>query len=293
MAILDAKLPAWQATTKALTVTKAEAKALEGKAPLVIDGGGLGSGTRVLLKNQSKQEQNGLFEVTTNEAFAGTGTFAGAGNFAKGEAWVLTRTADADGPGEVTEGMLVPIEDGETNQDTSWIQRTAGPIEVGVTAQTFEALVAGARGTASGDLEGTFSAPSVAEAVIDNSKVEGKAEIAASKLNLTAAVGAGDLATSAKELSPQLVEAAKRKMNFGSTTVEWPGGSAQSNIKKVTHGLGVEPKAISVTESAFNVSATTFGGEKNATTLSMIGQTVDGTIPAKGFTMQVDWIALG
>jgi hypothetical protein len=166
MAILDAKLPAHQATTKAISPTKVEALTLEGKAPLVIDGGALGT-VRTLLKNQALPAQNGLWEVSKNEVLAGTGKLGGEGKIGVGEGWTLVRPSDADSPGDVTEGMLVPVEDGETNQQTSWIQRTPGPIEVGTTAQTFEALTAGARGVAGGDLVGTYSKPSIAEAVID------------------------------------------------------------------------------------------------------------------------------
>jgi hypothetical protein len=244
MAILDAKLPAWQASTKAVSTTKAEAKVLEGKAPLVVDGGALGSEVRVLLKDQTKTEQNGLYEVTTNEAFAGTGTFAGAGKFATGSNWVLTRTSDADSSGDVTEGMLVPIEDGDTNEDTSWIQRTPGPIEVGVTAQTYEALVAGARGPAGGDLTGTYSKPNVAEAVIDNGNVSPEAAIGYSKLNLASKVAATDLATSAKQLSPQLVTPGESKVASGSTTVEMAAAETTSPYATVSHGLGVKPKSV-------------------------------------------------
>ncbi len=239
MAVLDAKLPAWQGTTKALSVTKAEAKTLEGKAPLVIDGGGLGSGVRVLLKDQTKAEQNGLYEVTTNEAFAGTGNFAGAGSFAKGEGWTLTRTADADSSGEVTEGMLVPIEDGDTNQATSWIQRTPGPIEVGVTAQTFEALVAGARGNAGGELEGLYSKPSIAEAVIDNNNVKAEAGIGASKLDLKAAVAATDLAASSKELFLRAVNGTNKRVDFGEAVVKF--SASEFATATVKHGLEATP----------------------------------------------------
>jgi hypothetical protein len=244
MAVLDAKLPVWQATKKAISPTKAEALALEGKVPLVIDGGGLGSGVRVLLKNQVKTEQNGLFEVTTNEAFGGTGTFGSTGEFGKGSSWTLTRTPDADSSGEVTEGMLVLIEDGETNQATSWIQRTAGPIEVGVTAQTFEPLVAGARGNAGGELEGLYSKPSIAEAVIDNNNVKAEAAISGSKLDLKASVDASDLATSAKELSPQLPSPLPAKQNFGQVTVELGAAETTTAYAKVAHGLGVVPKSV-------------------------------------------------
>lgn len=291
MAVLDAKLPAWQATTKAISPTKAEAKALEGKVPLVIDGGGLDSGTRVLLKDQAKQEQNGLFEVTANEAFAGAGTFAGSGKFAVGETWVLTRTADADSSGEVTEGMLVPIEDGVTNQDTSWIQRTAGPIEVGVTAQTFEAFVAGAHGTAGGDLTGTYAEPEVAPAVIDNSKVGPEAGIDASKLDLSASIAASDLAQSSKEAFLQLLLSGAHELAMGTATAEWPG-SLQSNVLKISHGLGATPKQTFAIESSFSVPATAYTGEKTESTFSVLLHTVNAAVPAKGFTCSVDWFAV-
>lgn len=247
MAILDAKLPAWQATTKNVSATKAEAKTLEGKAPLVIDGGGLGSSVRVLLKNQTKAEQNGLWEVTTNEAVGGTGTVGGAGKVGEGGTWVLTRTSDADSSGEVTEGMLVQIEDGETNQRTSWIQRTAGPIEVGVTAQSFEALFAVPGGQIpAGDLTNTYVKPLVKEAVIDNANVEPEAGIEASKLNLKAAVASTDLATSAKQLSPQLVTPAERKVVFGETTATF-AKKLVSNTVEVSHGLGAKPTSVKLT----------------------------------------------
>jgi hypothetical protein len=166
MAVLDAKKPAWQASTKAISPTKAEAKLLEGKAPLLPDGGGaLPLETRVLLKDQAKAEQNGLFEVTKNECFGGEGKFAGAGNFAKGENWALKRPEDADSGADVTHGMTVPVEDGVTNESTTWIQVTPDPIEVGVTAQTFEALRAHPGGVAGGGLEGKYAAPELSTPV--------------------------------------------------------------------------------------------------------------------------------
>lgn len=296
MAVLDAKLPARQASTKAVSPTKAETKTLEGKAPLVIDGGGLGSGARVLLKDQAKQEQNGLFEVTTNEAFAGTGIFAGSGNFAKGEAWVLTRTADADSSGEVTEGMLVSVEDGQTNQGTSWIQRTAGPIEVGVTAQTFESLPALPSGQIQeGQLEGAYAAPAIKEAVIDNGKVSSQAAIAYSKLNLASKVAASDLASSAKELSPQLATPGVKKTNSASVTVEWPGGAEESGAVEFEHGLGVEPKTV-LCSAAYSATSTfvTPGYQLVGTTkVKVKGFCPPGIKPAAGTKAVISWEASG
>lgn len=296
MAVLDAKLPAWQASTKAVSPTKAEAKVLEGKAPLVIDGGALGSSVRVLLKDQTKPEQNGLFEVTTNEAFAGTGTFAVTGKFAVGSAWVLTRTPDADSSGEVTEGMLVPVEDGETNQRTSWVQRSTGPIEVGVSAQTFESIAALPAGDIKdGQLESTYVAPLIKEAVIDNSKVEGKAEIDASKLNLKAGVASTDLATSAKQLFPQLVSAGTHKVNAGIIEVEFPGGSNFSTKEyEVEHGVG-EGARVWLSAVVANIKATlppnVYLTEDPTATIFKMQAWVNG-LPAKGTKVKVHWLAM-
>jgi hypothetical protein len=288
MAILDAKIPAWQASTKAVTPTKVEPLVLEGKAPLVIDGGALGS-VRALLKNQVKPEQNGLWEVSKNEAIAGTGKLGGEGKIGVGEGWTLVRPSDADSPGDVTEGMLVPVEDGETNQATSWIQRTAGPIEVGVTAQAFEPLVAGARGNAGGDLEGLYAKPSIKEAVIDNSNVSPEAAIGASKLNLKASVAAGDLATSAKELSPQLVTPTKRKINSGTVKVTF-STSQESNTVEVAHGLEVEPSQVLLTPRGFQLANLSFY-VPSRTKSSFFAFAFSGA--KLNTTMEIDWLALG
>lgn len=299
MAVLDAKLPAWQASAKAVTPTKAEAKTLEGKVPLVIDGGTLGSGTRVLLKNQTKAEQNGLFEVTTNEAFAGGGTFAGSGKFAVGSEWTLTRTADADSSGEVSEGMLVPVEDGTTNRKTSWIQRTAGPIEVGVTAQTFEPLVAGALGAAGGDLTGSYSEPSIAEAVIDNSKVKASAAIKASKLDLKEQVASTDLASSSKQLFLQLAGIAGLKATFGEAICEFDGVNKMSKATTVKHGLTAAPRWV----GAFVFASGSWAGKEHPwvcspaksgeTELALRVYPVDAGPYALGNSVPVTWVAIG
>lgn len=233
MAVLDAKDLTHQASTKAITTTKAEAKTLEGKAPLNVDGGTLPLETRVLLKDQAKAEQNGLYEVTKNEAFGGGGTFAGAGSFGVGSDWTLQRTSDADSAEELKAGMLVPIEDGEANQSTSWLQRTEGAIEVGTTALSFEALAAGARGNASGDLEGLYAAPTVAESVIGSRELEPEAVIA------------NNLAASSKQLFPQLAKAGASKTGYGETTMTF-AKKLVSNTVEVSHGLGVKPMAVNL-----------------------------------------------
>lgn len=292
MAVIDAKLPAWQASTKALSTTKAEAKLLEGKCPLTVDGGGgLPPPTRLLLKDQASQPQNGLWEVTKNECFAGEGNFAGSGKFAVGEAWALKRPEDADSGADVTDGMLVPIEDGETNRKTSWIQRTADPIEVGVTAQTFEALLAGSRGTAGGDLKGTYSKPSIAEAVIANNNVSPEAAIGYSKLDLAAKVASSDLAASSKELFVRPVSGTNVKVATGESVVKFV--SSEFATATVSHGLGVVPTFADPTEmlsgGSYLLSAFVESGGLSKTQITFRFRA------AAVFTGEIDflWFALG
>lgn len=161
MALLDLKDFASRATTDPIPVVKAEAKTLKGTAPLVVDGAVPVPASRLLLKNQEAAEQNGLFEVSENQSFGGNGEFGISGNFAEGEGWTLTRTADADSPEEVTRGMLVPVQEGETFANTSWVQLTEDPIEVGTTPQVFEPITALPVGPAGGHLSGTYADPAV------------------------------------------------------------------------------------------------------------------------------------
>lgn len=161
MAVLDLKDFAARATVEPLAVTKAEAKTLEGTAPLMVDGAVPPVASRILLKDQTAPEQNGLYEPTSNESFGGEGNFGGSGNFGEGEGWVLQRTADADTTEEVTKGMLVPVEAGDVNANTSWVQLTEDPIEVGTTPQTFLPITANPVGPAGGHLAGTYADPEV------------------------------------------------------------------------------------------------------------------------------------
>jgi phage-related tail fiber protein len=104
---LDSKQSVRAATTANIALTGLPA----------LDGIALVAGDRVLVKNQTAAKDNGLY-------------VAAAG------AWA--RAADADGSPEVTSALLVSVEQGATQADTSWQLVTDGAIVLGTTALTFQ-----------------------------------------------------------------------------------------------------------------------------------------------------------
>lgn len=115
----DFKHSALVATTAAITLSGLQ----------TVDGVALSAGARVLVKNQAAGKDNGLYLVVA------------------GGAW--TRCADVDTSAKVTPGMLVPVEKGTINADSTWQLVTDGPITLGVTTLAFE-MAFGRTGVAAG-----------------------------------------------------------------------------------------------------------------------------------------------
>ena len=95
---------------------------LSGGAPDTLDGVSLAANDRLLVKDQSTGNQNGIYEVTT----LGTG--------ANGT-W--TRTTDADADAEVTAGLFVLVTEGTLHSATGWLITTNDPITVDTTTIVF------------------------------------------------------------------------------------------------------------------------------------------------------------
>lgn len=89
---------------------------------LIVDGIAVAVNSRILVKNQASQPQNGLYVVTATGAV--------------GAPWVLTRATDADSAAEVSGGMFTFVEDG-TLAATGWVLNATGTITIGTTNLSF------------------------------------------------------------------------------------------------------------------------------------------------------------
>jgi hypothetical protein len=93
------------------------------QAALLIDGVTLASAERVLVKDQTATEQNGIYQVTT----VGNGSTN----------WVLTRTTDADTASEFSSGVFFFVEKGSSNADNGYVMTQDTAINFGTTAIIF------------------------------------------------------------------------------------------------------------------------------------------------------------
>lgn len=82
-----------------------------------LDGVALAVGDRVLVKDQSDQTANGLYNAATG---------------------VWTRTIDSANNAQFAQGMTVVVTQGVLNAFTVWVLTAANPITLGTTALTFQ-----------------------------------------------------------------------------------------------------------------------------------------------------------
>jgi hypothetical protein len=113
----NATLPAYTHLAGVLTGNAVGILSIDGANPL--------AGNRILVKNETSTNApyNGIYDVTN----PGSDT----------EAFVLTRSSDANDNFEVTPGLFVFVEQGTVWSDSGWILTTDGTINVGVTNLTF------------------------------------------------------------------------------------------------------------------------------------------------------------
>ena len=106
---LDVKASCRAATVANITLSNTQ----------TVDGVVLVAGNRVLAKNQTAAEDNGIYVVVD------------------GGAWTRSEDADNTPAGEVTSGMYTFITEGTVNADAGFILSTADPIVLGTTDLTF------------------------------------------------------------------------------------------------------------------------------------------------------------
>jgi hypothetical protein len=130
---LNVKDAARLATTAALTVTYSNGTAGVGAtltnagtlAVLTLDSVPVVIGDRVLIKDQSTAQQNGIYTVTNIGSVS--------------VAWVLTRATDFDQTpaGEIAGGDFVFVQEGTSQADNGYVVTTNGAVTVGTTAIDF------------------------------------------------------------------------------------------------------------------------------------------------------------
>ena len=121
-----------------------------------IDGVAVVAGDRVLVKDQTAGAENGIYVAATG-------------------AWA--RATDADTAGDLTSGVLVPVETGTGNADTIWMLTTDGAITIGTTALTWQIKSGDASTTRKGLVQLATSAE--AQALTDALKALTPATLAA------------------------------------------------------------------------------------------------------------------
>jgi hypothetical protein len=118
------KLPVRAATTAALAATYLS-KVLTASADgaLVLDGVTMAVGQRVLVKDQTDAEYNGLYVVTA----------AGAAN----APFALTRSVDFDESAKIYAGVKIHVTEGATYKEANFVLATDDPIDLDTTGLSF------------------------------------------------------------------------------------------------------------------------------------------------------------
>ena len=128
---LDIKDSVRVATTADLSATYSNGSSGDGatltadaNGAISIDGVSPTSGNRILVKNQSSAEENGIYSVTT----VGDGS----------NPFVLTRTTDANTSAKVTGGLFVFVEEGTAGADNAYVLTSiTGTATIGTDTLTF------------------------------------------------------------------------------------------------------------------------------------------------------------
>lgn len=183
---LDIKDSALVATTAALNTTYNNSNGTltnNTNAAFASDGVTPAQGSRVLVKNQTNAEENGIYSLTT----AGSGSVA----------FVLTRADDANVASEITGGTFIFVESGTANGDNGFVFTHNGAPTLGSTQLTVSQFSGAGQITAGDGLSKTGNQLDVNDDNItlevnsDNLRIKGITATAVGDLLVGAASNAG------------------------------------------------------------------------------------------------------
>jgi hypothetical protein len=199
---LDVKNSVVAATTVNLSATDANGTAgvgatlTYGSAVTTLDGVTLTNGDRILVKNQTTQSQNGIYERTSST--------------------VWTRTVDADTASELTGGSFVFVEQGTDNADNGYVFTHEGTPTIGTTSLTVGQFSGAGQITAGDALTKTGNQLDVA---VDGSSIEVNSDALRVKaLGITNAMLAGSITRS--KLANPFIRLADESSTLGQVFLE-------------------------------------------------------------------------
>ena len=244
----NAALPGYSYTTNTLTGASAGALLVDNQSPL--------AGERILVKNEtsSNARYNGIYDVTN----PGSPT----------EAFVLTRSSDADDNFEVTPGLFVFVEGGDTWSDSGWILTNNGSISLNTTDLTFVQFSAAGQSIAGGGLTKTGNTIDVVGTADRITVNPDNIDIASTYVGQTSITTLGTIATGTWEATDVAV---------------LHGGTGASTASDARTNLGFTAGAYStsvpvlgrVSAQTVTGSATTFNIDHNFGTRDVVVQVFD------------------
>jgi hypothetical protein len=225
---LDVKASVKVATTANITLSGTQ----------TIDGVSLSAGERVLVKNQSAGEENGIYVVA---------------------AGVWGRSPDADTSAKVTSGMFTFVEEGTSNADSGWVLTTNGVIVLGTTPLAFAQfsgagqIIAGNGLTKTGntlDVGGTADRITVGTDTVDiASTYVGQSSITTLGTITTGVWNGTDVAVADGGTGSSTAAGAKTNLGFITRYAETIGDGVLTSFT-VTHNLGTRDVVVQVRQNS-------------------------------------------
>ena len=237
-------------------------------ATLTVDGGSPSVGQRILVKNETSGQYNGVYTVTS----VGSGVTG----------WILTRATDYDqtgtGQNEVAPGDTVFVISGTANANTQWVQSTDFPITIGTTPIVF-VQSGGGGGTYAAGTGLTLSGSTFS---ITNTAVTAGSYGSASSVGTFTVNAQGQLTLAASTS----ISIAASQVTSGQLAVA-QGGTGAATLTGYVYGNGTSAMTASTTIP--NTAITGLGtiSTQNANAITITGGTINGaaiggTTPSTG-----------